>query len=663
MNWSSLGERLGGRFVIHPSRSPRSVPDRPLLRPLGVSALVGVIVVGLRSLGSLQGLELGAFDGFVQYLPAAPVDHRIVIVEFSEKDVQLLRRWPLTDETLAELLQTIQMGRPRAVGLDLVRDFAVPPGEDQLTEVFENTPNLVGIRKIAPTPEDVPIQPPPALAERDQVAASDLLLDDDLRIRRGLLSLLDDQEQLWFGLGARLALDYLAIDGVFLEPVSGEEGTYRLGEGVFSPLNRTVGSYTGVHTAGYQVLLRYRGLGCSDPSLAPGCRFRRIRATDLLSGAINPAILRDRLVLVGITADSLKDTYTTPYRMRGNQARAVPGVEIHATIASQVLAMAIDGESSLQTWPDSLEVGWILLWALMGGVVIGKLQRLDLSVLALLGLSVVVVGTGYGALVIGVWIPVVPPLLAFAASAVVNLAEIANRERRDRQVLMGMFEKYVAPQVAELIWQSRSQIIRKGQFVGQEMMATVLFTDLVGFSTIASQLAPNQLMAWLNEYMNAMTQVTVDHNGVVNKFIGDAILAAFGVPLPRSNQKQIRQDAINAVRCAVEMGKRLQFLNRAWEQRGLPTVAMRIGIATGRVTTGCLGGSRRLEFSIIGDTVNVASRLESFDKRSFKGHCRILISEDTQQYIQQFFPTVFKANTVLRGRQTPSNVFQVLLDY
>ena len=653
---------LGARFARYPLRG-RSPRDQSVLRTLRVSALVGIAMVGLRSLGILQGLELGAFDTMVELLPPATLDDRVVIVAFSEADLQRLRTWPISDQTLATLLRTIQRGEPRAVGLDIVRDFAVPPGKRRLDDVFREMTNLIGIRTITRGSDEIAIAPPPLLAEQDQVAASDLLLDDDLRVRRGLLSLVDEAGQLWFGLGAKLALDYLAIDGIELEPLPGKPGVYRLGEGVFSELNRTAGSYVNLHTAGYQVLLRYRGLGCTDPPATPGCRFRRIRATDLLQGTVDPSVLRDRLVLIGATADSLKDTYATPYRIDGQRAEAVPGVEIHATIASQVLAMALDGESRLQTWPDSLEVIWILLWALVGGMAIGKLQRLDLSVLSLIGLTVTVGAMGYGALVIGVWIPMVPPLLAFASSAVLNLAEIANRERRDRQLLMGMFEKDVAPQVAELIWQSRSQVIRKGQFVGQEMTATVLFTDLVGFSTISAKTPPNRLMAWLNEYMNAMTQVIVDRNGVVNKFIGDAILAAFGVPLPRATASQVRQDAIDAVSCAVEMAERLRQLNRDWKQKGWPTVSMRIGIATGLVTTGCLGGARRLEFSIIGDTVNVASRLEGFEKRSFQGGCRILVSEATHQHICQYFPTVFRADAVLRGRQTHSHIYQVLLDH
>ena len=502
LNFSSLGSRF--REGSSRGRSPK---ERPILRTLRVAGLVGILIVWLRSLGFLQGLELGAFDNMVEALPPAPLDDRVVIVEFSETDLQRLQQWPLSDRTLAELLRTIQSGQPRAVGLDIVRDFAVPPGKRQLDDLFQTMPSLVGIRSVTWGKDDSRIQAPPLLLEQGQVAASDLLLDDDLRVRRGLLSLVDERGELWFGLGARLALDYLATDQVYLQPIAGRSGVYRLGEGIFTELHRTIGSYVNLYTAGYQVLLRYRGLGCTDPQSTPGCRFRRIRATELLRGEVDPLVLRDRLVLVGVTADSLKDTYATPYRIDGKQAESVPGVEIHATIASQVLSMAIDGESSLQTWPDSLEVGWIVLWSLVGGATIGKLQRLDLSVLALLALSATLVGIGYGALVIGFWIPIVPPLMAFWGGAVVNLAEIANRERRDRQLLMGMFEKYVAPQVAELIWQSRSQVIRKGRFVGQEMTATVLFTDLVGFSTIAAKTTPNELMAWLNEYMNAMTQV------------------------------------------------------------------------------------------------------------------------------------------------------------
>ena len=119
-------------------------------------------------------------------------------------------------------------------------------------------------------------------------------------------------------------------------------------------------------------------------------------------------------------------------------------------------------------------------------------------------------------------------------------------------------------------------------------------------------------MPWLNEYMKVMVEAVLEHDGTIDKFIGDAVMAVFGVPIPSTEPEEIAANAMAAVKCAVAMGVKLQSLNKQWRQRGLPAIAMRVGIATGSVMAGTLGSDRRLDYTIIGDTVNVAARLESF---------------------------------------------------
>lgn len=124
------------------------------------------------------------------------------------------------------------------------------------------------------------------------------------------------------------------------------------------------------------------------------------------------------------------------------------------------------------------------------------------------------------------------------------------------------------------------------------------------------------MMGWLNEYMCSMTQAVHQHHGIINKFMGDGLMAVFGVPVPRLTSAAIAEDARQTVACAVEMGDRLQTLNQDWQQRGLPVVQMRAGIFTGDVMAGSLGGKNRLEYAVIGDSVNIAARLEAWQKRS-----------------------------------------------
>jgi adenylate cyclase len=228
---------------------------------------------------------------------------------------------------------------------------------------------------------------------------------------------------------------------------------------------------------------------------------------------------------------------------------------------------------------------------------------------------------------------------------------------------MTLFQRYVNPKIAETIWQNREDLLEKGQIMGQKMIATVLFTDIKGFSTIAEQMEPAMLMNWLNEYMNAMANIVFEHDGVVDKFMGDAVMAVFGVPIPRNSDQEIAQDATSAVSCALAMGEKLRSLNQKWKQQNQPIISMRIGIATGIVVTGSLGSSQRMEYTTLGDSVNIAARLESYDKSFYnQGICRILINEETHKQIDSKFTTCYVGRVQLHGRQQLINIYQVLND-
>lgn len=169
------------------------------------------------------------------------------------------------------------------------------------------------------------------------------------------------------------------------------------------------------------------------------------------------------------------------------------------------------------------------------------------------------------------------------------------------------------------------------------------------------------ILKWLNEYLDAMVKVVTDHGGVVNKFIGDAVMAVFGVPIARADENGIRQDAVNAVRCAVAMGKKLEELNEIWGRQNRPATKMRAGIHTGPLTVGSIGSTKRQEYTVIGDTVNIASRLESFDKDlDPDSTCRILIGESTRQYLGQEFETRQLPDVSLKGKEQTITIYQVL---
>jgi adenylate cyclase len=192
----------------------------------------------------------------------------------------------------------------------------------------------------------------------------------------------------------------------------------------------------------------------------------------------------------------------------------------------------------------------------------------------------------------------------------------------------------------------------------------VLFTDLQGFTTISEELGPENLLDWLNGYMEAMVRIINAHGGVVNKFIGDSVMAVFGVPIARESDDAIARDALRAVECAVDMRERIATLNEELEKRGLPRIISRVGIFTGPLVAGCIGGSDRLEYTVLGDTVNVASRLEGFGKdmadlAASGGECRILAGEATMTLLGNRFETFHVGEVFLKGRKEAVRVYLV----
>ena len=240
-------------------------------------------------------------------------------------------------------------------------------------------------------------------------------------------------------------------------------------------------------------------------------------------------------------------------------------------------------------------------------------------------------------------------------STMTSTAIEQSREKGQKAVLMQLFSKHVSPQVAESLWEQREQFLEGGRPKSQSMVATAMFSDLQGFSTISEKQTPEVLMHWLNTYLDMMTTTVMEHGGVVDDFFGDGVKINFGVPIPRESEAEIRQDAINAVTCALAMEKKMIVLNEKMAAQGQQPLRMRIGIYTGPVVAGSLGSADRMKYTTVGDTVNTAARLESFDKdlvvpRSSGSPCRILIGEPTLRYTEGTFDLEKVGELNLKGK-------------
>jgi adenylate cyclase len=627
----------------------------PLIASLLASVLVFLGILGLRTAGSFESLELAAYDWYIRLRPGEAVsDSRIVLIAITERDLRNQGTWPLPDATVAQVLELLTRYQPRAIGLDIYRDIEVPPGRDQLNEVLTRNPHIITVMKLRDGELDG-IPPPPVHEHTDQVGFVGTLVDPGGIVRRGLLFQHDGETEL-SSFALRLALLYLQAEGIIPQPDASNPQHLRLGRTTIRPLEMNEGGYIGVDAGGYQLLLDFKGARRS---------FLAFSLTALLSGNIDPQTFKDKVVLIGITAESLKDFFYTPYSRGQHINQQMSGIELHAHIVSQLLRLALDGDAPMATLSDGREAAWILFWSVLGGVLgvaVRSPWRFALSAasgLLLLGLA------DYLAFVTGWWIPLVPPAMAWLGSAAIVTAYMSNQEKHQRTLLMQLFSKYVPnKEVAEIIWQQRDQLLDGGRLRPQSLIATVLFTDMMGFTAVAEKRDPQEVMDWLNAYMDAMAQQVMAHGGVIDKYIGDSIMAIFGVPLPRTTEAEISRDALNAVNCALAMETTLMQLNDRWREQDLPTIGMRIGIFTGPLVAGTLGSVQRLEYTVVGDTVNTASRLEGFDKELFAPDClsrpcRIIIGEATLCRLGDRFEAQKVGEASLKGKDQKVTVYCV----
>ncbi len=437
----------GSTIVIDPSQQgtfqklPRALviglrnfPTPVVWMILGVTATVLVI----RSLALLQGLELQVIDQYFRMRPSEPIDPRIVIVEINDDDIRRNERWPLSDAQMANLLGRLNQLNPRAIGLDIYRDFPVAPGTPQFNKILTATPNIITVEQLTDgkTAEstqtntqtsthknNILIAPPPAVTNPQRVGFNNIILDEDQKVRRAFLYWNNDRggsPKESFSL--KLAKIYLAPNQIYTQPAPDRASDLKLGRGIFRQVQPDTGAYVRTDAGSYQVLVNFRG----GPT-----PFQVVPMQDLLDGVVPAEKIRDRIVIIGSTASSLKDFVATPYthkRPSGNTWMS--GVELQAQFVSQIVSAAVDGRPLLQSWPEGGEILWIGLWCGMGVLLCWQRHGSQRSILGIVGLAGAVAVCGYGAFLLGWLVPVVAPIvgLVSALALVTTLSAHAEEE-------------------------------------------------------------------------------------------------------------------------------------------------------------------------------------------------------------------------------------------
>ncbi len=580
--------------------------------------IVSLTLIGLRSLGGLQLLELLALDQMFIFRGQAPLESPVVIVDITEEDVRRSQRWPLTDEQLLKILQNIKAQRPSAIGLDIYRDLVLEPGHQDLLKFMKTTPNLFGIKKVL----GENIKPPPGLKYPEQIAANDLINDPDGKVRRFFLSIPvlepgneknPPQESAIDGFGVKLALKYLSDRQINPEVINLEKLQYQVGKLSFQPFKKNDGGYSQVDDRGYQLILNYRGGRGS---------FSRITMTEVQENRIPPNFFTGKVVLLGASAASLNDLYDTPFSSSiVGIPQKMPGVELHAQVVSQLIDGAINNRPVITGWSESQEIIWIFAWALVGGTltwvqrhaqqrggwVIFKIMSMPIASLGLIIFS-------YGCFQAGIWVPLVPAILALLGTSLSITSYIAKTAGEIRAT----FGRYITEDVVATLLENPDG----AKLGGERRWITILTSDLRGFTALAESLSPEEVVKILNIYLGIMAEVISEYQGTIDEFMGDGILVLFGAPMLREDDPQ------RAVACAIAMQLAMTRVNQEMQNLGRSALSMGIGINTGEVVVGNIGSVKRTKYGVVGSQVNLTYRIESYTTAG-----QILISPATHQAV------------------------------
>ncbi|MGA7937931.1 MAG: CHASE2 domain-containing protein [Kovacikia sp.] len=411
---------MRSNFKSKRSKEPHSWRDRWKQWPLlfiapGATALVAIF----NSLSLLQPSEWAVLDLFIRVRPLEPPDRRIVVVTITDEDITKIGKWPVPDQLLAQALSNLNGRQPRAIGLDLYRDLPVEPGHQKLVNVFESMPNLIGVQRAFGLQK---VAPPPALAKLNQVADANIPEDPDKRVRRAMLTS-KDGASVSLGLGLAIALKYLEKEQITPVTLNDAADTYQLGRARFEPFRGGDGGYVDADDRGYQMLLNYRG---------PAPTFQTLSFMDVLQNRFPEDWVRDRVVLIGTSAESVKDFFITPYSDdQDSHTDWTPGVFIHANIVSQILSAAQQGRPLLRGFSGLPKWLWIMLWSYVGVLVSWKMLQSDWVHKQLsYGISMVSIVLVSGALVVisylvflnGLWLPVAASVFALNCAAILCFA-------------------------------------------------------------------------------------------------------------------------------------------------------------------------------------------------------------------------------------------------
>lgn len=371
-------------------------------------------------------------------------------------------------------------------------------------------------------------------------------------------------------------------------------------------------------------------------------KFTQISFSDLLAGNLvdkqgNPIDFRDKIAIIGPTAIDLQDDYLSPV----SSGVRMPGVEIHANNVQTVISGQFLKDEPI-LWL------WLTILALIAvNLTVFSLLKVRYSIMVAVAELLGVLVAGVVAYEYRVLMNVVYPILTIALSFVGTFLLRFIMEQKERRFIEGAFGHYVNKTVVEQIQKDPSML----ELGGAKRDITIFFSDIAGFTSISEQLKPEALVAFLNRYLGEMTEIIIKHQGTLDKYEGDAIMAFWNAPIAQHDHE------LNACLAALENQQRLKELRRQFQKENLPELHVRIGLNTGEAVVGNMGSENRFDYTAMGDNVNLASRLESINKQY---GTYLMISEYTYEKVKEQLVCRELDQIRVKGKDKPVRVYELI---
>jgi adenylate cyclase len=595
---------------------------------IGLWAVAGAIATGI-DLGTVQAMERQAHILFFRLRGKVSPPDQIVILAMDQDSLargeeyqrdptrfstlEPIQAWPWQRAAYAQVIDRLMNAGARAVAVDVI--FADPSSygvedDQQLKAVLQRHPGRVVLANQYETFGT------PELGEQGQIVSPHPVFEADPKTF-GLINFLPDPD----GRVYRMSED-------FIDTVVHPQG---LGNGITSFAMATLkAAQQSVSSPQGRTIFFY----------GPPVTFERVPLWQVLDPTnwtvhLQQQTFKDKIVLIGPTASFFQDTVRTPF------SETLPGIELHAN----AIATLLENRAIADAVPQASHRGVLVLVGVLGAgaLLLRLIKRPDMQLLGALAIALGWGTISYVSFTVGsVILPTAVPIVGIVLSGISCLTTGAIGNRLEQRRLQQTLERYVAaPIVHEILTQYSDDF--QALLNGRRVKAAVLFCDIRGFTTFSLQLEPEQLVEQLNEYLNAMVNAILDAGGTVDKFIGDAIMAEFGSPITQGE----RADAMGAIRAALGMRQALVQLHQNWEQQGKVLFFNGIGINFGEAIAGDIGSIRRREYALIGDAVNVASRIEGLTRKFWTD---ILITQSLYDLVQDEVDVVSVGTHPLKGR-------------